>query len=239
MNGWCPNKLSASILVCILGENFVEKKKLQLIFDFDGTLLSSLECILSSLKILLEEIFERPYTPEEVRAGYCADMAKVAERFGLDVSTPEKQMRIFSRWCDLSDRELDQLSLYDGAEDFLMKLRDKGYESYLWTARDHKTTWALLNRYKLDKYFLGVHTADDPHPKPSVQGLNEMIKDGSGDYILIGDSEADALGAQKIEVPFFHAAWDKNHPPVEESLVFKQCEKLEDLWPFIEGHQRK
>lgn len=180
------------------------------IFDCDGTLISSQAGILKGIQKLMGEHLKRPVSLNEVKQKYSADMQVLAQRFGLDLSDSKVLDWAKKRWSDLMGQGHSRYQAFEGIAPLLETLSQKGIEIYVWTARDRASTREILMRLGLMKHVLDMRCFDDCTPKPHPQGLSELtphLKEKK-EIIVIGDSTTDISGAKQYGAHAFAALWD-------------------------------
>lgn len=188
-----------------------EKAKGHIVFDCDGTLISSHQAILMGLQKLMGEELGRIISLEEVNDKLDMRMDVIARNFGLDISTPEEQKRLLDKWALISQRTEYQYALFEGIKDLLLELSKRQYSLYVWTGRDRKSTLSILQDLGVINAFYDFRTASDGIPKPHPQGMSELVGDfNKTDVILIGDTVADQLGASNYGCHFLAAGWNPN-----------------------------
>ena len=180
---------------------------MNVVFDCDGTLISSHQSVLKNLKQLVSEEKGREYTDAEIIATYDADMLTCAKNFGLDMSNPE---RIFKRWIEIS-RTYPKARAYDGIQDALESLEQRGHRLLVWTGRDRASTLELLRLAGILRYFEELVCADDITPKPHPAGLAKLL-DGEVKKLCvhIGDSYTDIQGAKSYGIESVGALWGEH-----------------------------
>ncbi|OUR99970.1 hypothetical protein A9Q84_02760 [Halobacteriovorax marinus] len=179
-----------------------------IVFDCDGTLISSQEAIFKAIQVLMSETLERPVDRAEVLEKYTADMAQLAARFGLDVENEEVRNHLIKRWTELSNQNEFRYALFEGIEELILKLSEMGYRLYVWTARDRMSTLAILKSLNVAKHFYEFRCFDDTTPKPHPMGLEEMVGEfDRSKTLMIGDSTTDIQGAKSFGCVSVGALW--------------------------------
>ena len=186
----------------------VEEIKGHIVFDCDGTLISSQEGIIQGLQQLLTEVLKREVTRAEVVDKYTADMYELAWRFGLNILDETIKEALFKRWIEISNQDKLRYVLFDGIREVLIKLGESGYRLYVWTARDRMSTLAILKSLDVAKFFYDFRCLDDTIPKPHPKGLEEMLGEADkSKVIMIGDSITDLQGAKEFGCKSVAALW--------------------------------
>lgn len=129
--------------------------------------------------------------------------------------------------------------MFDGIQDLLEELKEKGIKLYVWTARDRKSTQEILKTLEISSIFEDISTATDGIPKPSPDGLETMLFEVDPKSVLmIGDSYTDMLGAQDFGCTSIGVLWDdpENKDRLESLKHFKAdhiCFKVEECKKLI------
>lgn len=160
-----------------------------LLFDFDGTLVPSLDYWLSGFKHAFH-ILGFDLTEEEIIAGclYRGDKA-VAEHFGIDSHQAFWQLvqhKIMTHY--------DEAELFSGVREVLDLCRANKIPLGLVTSSERPVIEKAFRHLKLDGYFDAVVTSSDverckPDPEPVVKALSILGQDPErvlfiGDYIV-------------------------------------------------------
>jgi phosphoglycolate phosphatase len=188
---------------------YIEKPKGHVVFDCDGTLISSFERILAGVADTMTIMLEREVTVDEAREKYVADLIEISSRFGLDpVGDHDLKEKLMRTWEEVAAKQTQPFALFPGIKELVLKVRDLGYQTYVWTARDRRSTLRILGELDIAQYFLEFRCLDDTTPKPHPAGLEEMV----GDYdrskiVVIGDSSTDLNGASSFGCQSIAACW--------------------------------
>lgn len=200
---------------------YLENPRGHIVFDCDGTLISSFESIVDGVKEVMSITLDRDVDREEVLNNYTADLFGLARNFGLSIENDEKkQKELLKLWEEVVHRNNSmrkhQFSLYPGISELLEKLKSE-YNLYVWTARDRRSTLFILKDLGIAKYFLDFSCVDDPvSPKPMPDGISHMLGEvDRSKVVVIGDSPGDLRGASAFGAKSIAACWD--HPDFYES----------------------
>jgi phosphoglycolate phosphatase len=179
-----------------------------IIFDCDGTLVSSFEGILDCLVIFLESELGRVVPREEIKANYYAQLNVMAERFGIRPKDIADQERLLEKWGNICHAQSHQYTLFPGIKELLTACEKENWALYVWTGRDRISTLEILKALGIMPYFWDLRTASDGIPKPHPMGLMELVGEQNKEKIvLIGDSGADLSGAENFDCHFIGATW--------------------------------
>jgi phosphoglycolate phosphatase len=185
-----------------------KKAKGHIVFDCDGTLISSFEGIVDCLVLFLESELKRTVSRLEIKSNYYAQLDIMAKRFGIDADSQDEQQRLLAKWSSICSEQAHQYGLFPEIQDLLIACEKEEWAMYVWTGRDRTTTLEILKALGIMTYFWDVRTATDGIPKPHPMGMEEMVGDfEKSKIILIGDSGADSKGAENFGCHFIGATW--------------------------------
>ena len=174
-------------------------KKIDLmIFDFDGTLVSTGADLIQSINYTLNELnFEK--RPEEEIISFVGDgVSKLIERtLGKDhIQYHEEAMRIFTDYY--GKHLLDNAVLYPHVEDVLMKFENK--IKIILTNKRYSFTLAIAQGLNLTKRFVEIIGADStPFKKPDSRVIDYLLNKygvAKENTLIIGDGIND-IGVAK------------------------------------------
>jgi len=183
------------------------------LFDLDGTLLDSNDCIIDSWRYTVRSLTGRDITDEEVFQTFGEMLPESTRRIMPDVDT-EYAMNFFRSY----QREifLDRIKLFDGTEEVLRALKAAGYKVALVTSRLKSSTERGLAHFGIDSLFDAVLTASDidkfkPDPAP-IFAILEMIGSRPEEAILIGDTASDIEAGRAAGVITVLVEWSQALP---------------------------
>ena len=110
-----------------------EKALAHIVFDCDGTLVSSHEGIIDALVVFLGQLLGKVVEKEEVRKNYYPQLNIMAERFGIDASSQEKQKELLDHWAVVCAKQPHQFSLFPQIKDLLNACEQNQWALYVWT----------------------------------------------------------------------------------------------------------
>ena len=179
-----------------------------IVFDCDGTIISSIEGILKGIQVVMSDYLDREVTREEVDAKYHPDMRVFAKNFGLEFSTKEEAQTVLNNFIEVLNRPEYKYDLFIGVKELILKLGEMGYRLYVWTGRDRASTLRILKELDVAKYFYDFRCMDDTIPKPHPMGLKELVGEfDPSKVIMIGDSTTDIQGANSFGCKSIGAIW--------------------------------
>lgn len=184
------------------------------LFDFDGTLISTDPVILQSFRYTLETYGVRNVSDEKLRSdfgGLLVDiMGKYKREYGLNAPLDELVACYRDYHHTVFEKEIE---CFDGIPELLGNLRADGYKLAVLTSRKRRTTDIGLHKFDLEKYFDAVQTADDCiYAKPdkrAAEVLLETIGSDASRAAIIGDSAYDIGCGKNCGMTAVFAAWGR------------------------------
>lgn len=175
------------------------------IFDLDGTLLDTSEGVISSVKKTIHHFGLRELDDETLRTFIGPPISRsiiriygVSEEMGLTAMKYFRQEYIRTGE-DGAAADIFKGEIYDGLEDLLLELNERGYRVGVATYKQESQAVELLRDKGLDKYFHVIHGADPDGRLSKADVVSMAIRDlGSkpAETVMIGDSDNDAIGAE-------------------------------------------
>lgn len=177
-----------------------------LLFDLDGTLTDSHEGIVNCIKYALESL-HKPIPAEgellkmvgpPLREGFC-------EVAGLSSPEAEKAIHIYrERFGTVG---LFENRLYDGIEQVLAMLQERGFLLVLATSKPEEYSVRILEHFRIRKYFTEIvgSTMDGSRNKKSEIIQETLVRLGISEeqkkeVIMIGDRKYDMIGAKECDI---------------------------------------
>lgn len=175
-------------------------------FDLDGTLLNSETINLKSLQTCLDIYYNISVSMEELISFTGTSAKDILEHYGIS-NYKEAQVR----WIYEFDKIMDQVRLFDGVLDLLVKLKNLGVKLAIVTSRKRHELDKLVSNFNLENYFNYTVSIDDTeNPKPSaepLQKLMELANCTDKEILFIGDSSSDIRCAKNNDTKFGLALW--------------------------------
>jgi len=180
-----------------------------IIFDLDGTLVSSMQ---TAIKGILESI--------EVGSGKAVDanllpLGRTPHMIIRDFVPESEWPKALSHWENFELNIFENIQIFKGVEELLSDLKSRGIFMAVYTGRDRLGTSRILEHKKwIPKYFSHdtLRCGDDPTGyKPSPVPIEDLCKIYSLDKkatIMVGDHPVDAHSAKAAGVHFGAALWD-------------------------------
>ncbi|MBR4891122.1 MAG: HAD-IA family hydrolase [Clostridia bacterium] len=175
------------------------KNKEIIFFDLDGTITDSKKGIFNSIKYVLDfyKIEERD---ENILIKFLGPPLK--DSFMKYFNMSEKQaIEAVAKYREYYRvKGIFELSVYDGAEEMLKKLKENGKTVCLATSKPQEFAESILKRHDLLKYFdfLAGATMDEKRNEKDlvIKYAIEQNSFNKEKIVMIGDRENDILGAK-------------------------------------------
>jgi phosphoglycolate phosphatase len=172
------------------------------IFDFDGTLVDSLEDVLDSLKaaFVTAGIKANTFNVEEIMQQQLKEaVEKIAP--GITAEQTEKVMASFRKIYDSID--YPKTALKPGAAELLPKLKEKSIGIYIVSNKRHVPTVRILDKFGLRHFFIDIlnpdlHGLQKPTSKPQLLAM--LLQKHAIDNqhaVYVGDSQVDVTAARE------------------------------------------
>ena len=177
-----------------------------ILFDLDGTITNSYEGIVNAVKFSLDKI------------NFKYDETKLISFIG----PPLKGMK--------------EMHLYDGIEDTIKNLHDKGYKIYLATSKVESSAKKILSDNHLLKYFSYVAGATMDQSRVEKEDVIAYLLDKTGikpeESIMVGDRHHDIEGAKMNNIRAIAAEYGFGNKEEYENAVFV-AQKPTDIYDYV------
>jgi len=208
-----------------------------LVFDLDGTLVSSMEDLVATLNVVMTD------------AGYTAiPQQHVAHMVGLGAKVLLQRGLDFNKvaWTDDTIAPLLRNFLahyaaniavhtrpFDGAVPALERFRKDGWKLALCTNKVERLTLPLLSALDLDRHFDAVVAGDTysrakPHAEPLLGAIARAGGTVAGS-IMIGDSSPDIEAARNAGIPVVAVDFGYTPVPIQELGPDRVISHFDDL----------
>lgn len=218
-----------------------EKFKL-LVFDWDGTLIDSIERIVTSLQFASREVCGVHLGEERARSVIGLGLHEAIEHLHpeLDAVHVESVAAAY-RQNFLYDSTVPEL-LFDGVEDMLRQLRADAYTLAVATGKSRTGLDRAMKKYKLGEYFSATRCAGETRSKPDPEMLNSLLAELgtlASEAVMIGDSAHDMLMAGNAGVP----AIGVTHGVEDAASLMRHrpltcLDRVTDLYEFLSHNNR-
>jgi pyrophosphatase PpaX len=179
------------------------------LFDLDGTLIDSIELILTSYRHTLRE-HRREVPPDEVwLAGVGTPLRAQFRRFSDDAEEIEAMVATYQAH-NLAHHDA-LVRDYPGVRDMVRALSGRGTRLGVVTSKRRPGTLLGLKKGSFDGLFDVLVTADDverhkPHPEPVERALEQLGAEAS-EAVFVGDSPHDMAAGNGAGVATAAVLW--------------------------------
>jgi HAD superfamily hydrolase (TIGR01509 family) len=179
-----------------------------IVFDIDGTLVSTNELIFASFNHVTQKYLNRTLSPDEIISlfGPPEDVILV-EWFG------ERAAQVKQDYYEFYTANHKKMTKeIKGIGEILEFIRSKAVPIAVFTGKGRKTSVITLEQIGMLNYFDLLVTGDDvKNHKPSPEGLNKIIDHFNvdpGEVLLIGDAPSDIKAAKSAGIKSATVLWD-------------------------------
>ena len=188
-----------------------------IVFDVDGTLIDTRDCILYSLQEMLMTVKGERYEIEDLKFVLANTSVKNMHLLGVE---EEKIPGAVEMWVANEEKNIDMIRIFDGIEELLEKLEKK--------------LELVLDQLPIRKYFSICICADDTKEhKPSAQPLLKYMELSGArkeETVYIGDSASDMACALNAGVDCVHAVWGEPETEADATYRAGKPEQLEEIF---------
>ncbi len=184
-------------------------KKRLVIFDMDGTLQDSSDAIANAINHVRSRLMLPPMRKETIIRKINDPYLNPAEFFYESERFEPRHEEWFSEYYSANHR--DELRLYDGVDDLLRELKERGCLIGLATNAYRRSTVESLSHLGIDRFFDALACYDDvEHGKPSPEMLLRILGELSVEAenaVFVGDGHRDRIAARKAGIDFLTVNW--------------------------------
>lgn len=175
-----------------------------LIFDWDGTLVDSIERIIEAMHMASDMCSVPRCTDEAVRDIIGLAMPQAYDVLYPDAGDVELKQRFIGTYSDqyIILEEVPS-KFYPGVMDALDNYRSAGYQLAVATGKSRRGLHRVLSGHKMLDYFDITRCADETRSKPDPLMLHEILKHCASapqQAIMVGDSPFDLRMANNANV---------------------------------------
>lgn len=179
------------------------------LFDLDGTLVDSIELIVTCFQTTFKEVLNQNITREEVLSYIGKPL-----RPQLELLAPNKGQQLIEKYREIQFKLHDSMvKPYKGVYEAILSFKDSGYYLGIVTSKGKDGTNAALNLFgpKFRECFTVIISADDssthkPEPGPLLQAAN-FLKIEHKNCVYIGDTIFDMQAAIRANMLPIGLTW--------------------------------
>ncbi len=177
-----------------------------IVFDWDGTLMDSVDWITQCLIVAANEQNCRVPAKQEIRNIIGLSIHKSLDKLfpGLDEAARQKFISSYSR--AFFSKKITEQDLFPGIKDMLLQLKQAGYQLAVATGKGRYGLDKAMQGTGLKSFFDITRCADETASKPRPDMLNDIIKElgvSKERTVIVGDSMHDlemAINARVVSI---------------------------------------
>lgn len=180
-----------------------------IIFDMDGTLVDSSLTIVNAINTVRKNLSLEPMDAQQILKKINDPHLNPALYFyEAKTFTPEHEKWFATYYTNHHEEEL---RLYQGIENLIMQLKEKGYKLAVATNAYRNSTLQSLSHLNILQHFDALACYDDvAHGKPQPDMLKKLLTElhlSTKETLFIGDGDRDKLAAEAINMDYLMVNW--------------------------------
>jgi phosphoglycolate phosphatase len=213
-----------------------DKYKL-LVFDWDGTLIDSIEQIVISLQIVSKKLCGENISEQAARSVIGLGLREAIETLHPEIEqTLIEEVAAAYKQHYLYENPI-QPQLFDGVIDMLDEFIENGFKLAIATGKSRAGLDRSLGEHGLEHYFVTTRCAGENRSKPHPEMLAGIINDLNSapeKTLMIGDSEHDLMMANHAQVDAIAVTDDAQQAKILMRHRPLMClDKITDLSGFL------
>jgi HAD superfamily hydrolase (TIGR01509 family) len=178
-----------------------------IIFDVDGTLVSTGELIFNSFNFIMKKYKNKTLTTKEILSLFGPTEEQI-----IDLLFKENPEIVKQDYLSYYSDNHHSVKLYNGIKEILDLCKKRNVILSIYTGKGRKTTEITLKKAGIYDYFDFIVTGDEvENHKPSPEGINlfiEKFRLNKNEVLMIGDAASDIKAAGKAGIKVVSALWD-------------------------------
>ena len=213
------------------------KKYKLLVFDWDGTLVNSIEKITTSLQAASYKVCNLQVSEEAARNVIGMGLNEAIRKLHPEITTDSIDgIAVAYKQHYLHENPVLE-EPFEGVSELLRQLNESGYLLAIATGKSRPGLERSANSHALETYFHTTQCAGENKSKPHPEMLNRILNElniKANDAVMIGDSIHDLLMAQNAGVESI-AVTHGVHTAAELSVhnPITYLEKITDLGDYL------
>ena len=187
------------------------------IFDVDGTLLDTTEGIAASVRYTVDRFGFAPLSEEQLRSFIGPPIQNsFARTYGLSGPVLQEIATVFRDRYKSTD--LLKAVPYEGIYEVFTGLHERNIRTAIATYKREDYAIELMRHFHFDEYTDVIHGADHENKLKKSDIIRLCMREvgaDTGETLMIGDTDNDAAGAQRIGVDFLAVTFGFGYRPGE------------------------
>lgn len=218
-----------------------------LVFDWDGTLVDSIDRIVSSLQYASQQAANITVSTKQAKdvigLGLIEAISKLHPEFdGTKDTTLLEQIADAYREHYVHNNTVPA-PLFSGVENLLDDLRTEGYTLAISTGKSRRGLTHSMDEHNMSRYFSTTRCAGENKSKPHPEMLHEILAElnfSASQTLMIGDSEHDlkmACNAKVQSIGVTHGVHDSETLKKHNPLIC--LSNITDLFDFLNHNKQQ
>ncbi|MCR5273205.1 MAG: HAD family hydrolase [Lachnospiraceae bacterium] len=182
-----------------------------IIFDVDGTLWDSTDCVATTWKNVIEKMNMKAcidVTAESLKSYFGKTMEVIADEIFPD-ETRERRIELMDRCCEEENEDLlalDENLLYDGVRETVIELSKK-VKVFIVSNCQKGYIEILLEKYDLNDYVTDIECYGN-NGNGKAENIELLVKRNNlKKPVYVGDTDGDKKACDEVGVPFIFATY--------------------------------
>lgn len=174
-----------------------------IVFDWDGTLINSIDWIVHCLQIAGVRYGLKQPEPQAAKdvIGLCIDNAVAALYPEADVDTQKQIVKLYSQ--TYLSKQLSRADFFPGVYNMLLNLKEQDYRLAVATGKTRAGLIGAMKATGTEELFDSTRCADETASKPNPLMLHEIMtqtQSAQDRTLMVGDSIHDMQMAQNAQI---------------------------------------
>ncbi len=184
------------------------KKYKGIIFDIDGTLVSTNKLIFATFNHIGKKFLKKEFSDDEIIALFGPTEEDIIDDLLHDISETAK-----AEYYKFYENQHDNLvTIYPEIKETISEIKKKNIKLAIYTGKGKRTSDITLKKIGLYDYFDFMVTGTDAiEEKPSAKALLSIVEKfnlKNTDVLMIGDAPPDVIAAKGAGVDIASVLWD-------------------------------
>jgi len=193
------------------------------LFDLDGTLLDTTDGVLESAIYAARQL-GYPELPFETMLNFVGPPIQNSfiKYYSCSTECAQEATNIFRAYY--KENALLKAKLYPGMIEVLEELKSKGVKMAVATYKCEDYAVTILEHFGIAPYCQSMHGADNFNKLTKADIINiciDELVEQKNDVVLVGDTEHDAMGAEKASVSFIGVTYGFGFKSIEDVNEFQ------------------
>lgn len=206
--------------------------KKYILFDFDGTLADSFDCMLELLKEISGKYHLVLPSEKELKNQPLRDLFKQSSLSFI------RRLMLIREMKKLATKSMAGIKPFNGMKEVLIHLKKQGFQLYILTSNTSKNVQLFLEANQLDNTFDGIIDQASLFGKHrTIRKFLKKQKIFKEQVIYVGDEVRDLQSMKKAGVQMIAVSWGFNSKSLLERYTNQIADHPEQLCELLEKEQ--